>query len=217
MQSVVFDFCDPSLNLNLGYGPPLWFAHTRSKMKVCLGVLSVAVLIACWAVLNTRFHNARYSTASPAHVRSKTSYLATLAELSHTQSPRQTSAADPSLFTPPGAILLVVADDLGFDLGCYGARSIRTPRIDALANTSVRLTQFYAAASLCTPSRAALFTGRLPARTGLGGTVLFPPGHPVGWAQAVLGFSPGLLRDEITVADALNASGHWSTSYVGKW
>ena len=153
-------------------------------MKVCLGVLSVAVLVACWAVLTTRIHNARYSTASPAHVRSKTSYLASLAELS--QSPRQTSsAADPASFTPPRAILLVLADDLGFDLGCYGARSIRTQRIDALANTSVRLTQFYAAASLCTPSRAALFTGRLPARTGLGGTVLFPPGHPVGWAQAV--------------------------------
>ena len=149
-------------------------------MKVCLGVLSVAVLVACWAVLTTRIHNARYSTASPAHVRSKTSYLASLAELSHThRSPRQTSSAadpGPASFTPPRAILLVVADDLGFDLGCYGARSIRTPRIDALANTSVRLTQFYAAASLCTPSRA---------RTGLGGTVLFPPGHPVGWAQAV--------------------------------
>jgi uncharacterized sulfatase len=65
-------------------------------------------------------------------------------------------------------IVLIVADDLGWgDLGCYGSPFIRTPVLDRLASHGVRMTDFYASANVCTPSRAGLFTGRYPIRTGL--------------------------------------------------
>ncbi|XP_016075264.1 PREDICTED: arylsulfatase E [Miniopterus natalensis] len=65
-------------------------------------------------------------------------------------------------------ILLLMADDLGIgDIGCYGNDTIRTPNIDRLAEGGVLLTQHIAAASLCTPSRAAFLTGRYPLRSGL--------------------------------------------------
>jgi len=58
-------------------------------------------------------------------------------------------------------------DDLGYgDIGCYGA-NFATPNIDSLADTGVRFTQWYSAAPVCSPSRAALMTGRYPARTGI--------------------------------------------------
>lgn len=64
-------------------------------------------------------------------------------------------------------ILLLIADDLGYgDLGCYGNKSVHTPNIDSIAEDGVKMTQHLAAASVCTPSRAALFTGRYPIRTG---------------------------------------------------
>ena len=78
---------------------------------------------------------------------------------------------------PPNVIILF-ADDLGYgDLGSYGHPTIRTPRLDALAAGGQRWTDFYAAAPVCSPSRGALLTGRLPNRTGLYGrrlNVLFP-------------------------------------------
>src|SRR5690348_801700 len=58
-------------------------------------------------------------------------------------------------------ILLIVADDLGYgDLGCYGCKDIRTPHLDRLAEQGVRLTDFYASAPICSPTRASLMTGR---------------------------------------------------------
>src|SRR4051794_21036345 len=64
-------------------------------------------------------------------------------------------------------ILLIVADDLGYgDLGCYGSLDIRTPNLDRLARDGARLTDAYAAAPVCSPTRAALMTGRYPQRTG---------------------------------------------------
>ena len=69
--------------------------------------------------------------------------------------------------TKPNMILMI-ADDLGYgDLGCYGNTSVRTPNIDSLAEDGVKLTQHLAAASVCTPSRAAFLTGRYPARSGI--------------------------------------------------
>lgn len=60
-----------------------------------------------------------------------------------------------------------MVDDLGIgDLGCYGNNSLRTPNIDQLAKEGVKLTHHIAAASLCTPSRAAFLTGRYPVRSG---------------------------------------------------
>ena len=104
-------------------------------------------------------------------------------------------------------IVLVFADDMGYgDVGAYGHPTIRTPHIDALAAEGQRWTQFYAAASVCTPSRAGLLTGRLPIRFGMTGNrrVLFP--------DSSLGMPP----EEITMAEALEARGY-ATAMVGKW
>ena len=78
---------------------------------------------------------------------------------------------------PPNVVILF-ADDLGYgDLGCYGHPSIRTPHLDRMAAEGMKFTSFYSAAEVCTPSRAALLTGRLPIRTGMCSDtrrVLFP-------------------------------------------
>src|SRR5438876_4363690 len=67
-------------------------------------------------------------------------------------------------------IIIILADDMGYgDLSCYGHPSIRTPNLDRMAAEGMRLTDFYVAASVCTPSRAALLTGRLPIRSGMAG------------------------------------------------
>jgi arylsulfatase A-like enzyme len=101
-------------------------------------------------------------------------------------------------------VVILLADDLGYgDLGCYGHPTIRTPNLDRMAIEGMKLTQFYSAASVCTPSRAALLTGRLPVRSGLT-SVLFP-------------FSrSGLPSGEITIAEALKSRGY-QTMCAGKW
>src|ERR1700680_3696763 len=72
--------------------------------------------------------------------------------------------ADPK---PPN-VIIIFADDLGYgDLGCYGHPTIRTPNLDRMAQEGLRFTQFYVAECVCTPSRAALMTGRLPIRSGM--------------------------------------------------
>ena len=120
-------------------------------------------------------------------------------------------------------VVLILYDDLGLgDIGVFrrlrgGAEPsmIRTPQIDALAARGTSSDQFYAGASVCTPSRATLLTGRVPPRTGLGPGVLFPVDTPVDVAYRLLGLSRGLLADEVTIADALRAAG-MRTSMVGK-
>ena len=108
---------------------------------------------------------------------------------------------------PPNVVILF-ADDLGYgDLGCYGHPSIRTPNLDRMAAEGLRFTQFYVAEPVCTPSRAALLTGRLPVQTGMYGdrnVVLFPDSKG------------GLPDGETTIAGALKAKGY-ATACVGKW
>lgn len=103
--------------------------------------------------------------------------------------------------------IIILADDLGYgDLGSYGHPTIRTPNLDKLAQEGVRFTQFYVAANVCSPSRAALVTGRLPIRTGItGGLRVFFP-HSTG----------GLPTTETTIASALKLKGY-NTGIVGKW
>ncbi len=112
-----------------------------------------------------------------------------------------------SLAAPPNFVV-IFADDLGYgDLGCYGHPTIRTPHLDRMAAEGIRFTQFYSASSVCTPSRAALMTGRLPIRSGMCSNkrrVLFPNS------------GGGIPASEITLAEALKEQGY-ATACFGKW
>ena len=113
-------------------------------------------------------------------------------------------------------VVVVLADDLGWaDLGCYGSKYHRTPNLDKLAAGGVRFTQAYAACSVCSPTRAALLTGRHPVRTGITDWL---PGRADGPAQRLLRPKlPGELPlAEVTLAEAMKAAGY-ATAHVGKW
>jgi len=104
--------------------------------------------------------------------------------------------------------IIIFADDLGYgDLACFGHPTIRTPNLDRMAAEGQKWTNFYVGASVCTPSRAALLTGRLPIRSGMCSSkrrVLFPNS------------AGGLPQSEITIARALKTQGY-ATGAIGKW
>ena len=102
-------------------------------------------------------------------------------------------------------IVVIFADDLGYgDLGCYGAK-YQTPALDQMAAEGFRSTDMISAANVCTPSRAALLTGRYPSRVGL------PTYRNPSKTE-----SYGLNPDEITIAELLKTAGY-RTLAVGKW
>jgi arylsulfatase A len=102
-------------------------------------------------------------------------------------------------------IIVILADDLGYgDLGCFGGRRIRTPRLDRMAREGVKLTNFFSSANVCTPSRAGLLTGRYPVRAGMSVGVVYP--HS----------TYGLPQSEITIAKVLRDAGY-RTAMLGKW
>ena len=104
----------------------------------------------------------------------------------------------------PPNIVLIVADDLGYgDLSSYGHKVLKTPALDRLASEGVRLTSFYAASPLCSPSRAAMMTGRTPFRTGIESWI------PENTATQ-------LGPREVTVATLLRDRGY-QTFLSGKW
>ncbi len=108
--------------------------------------------------------------------------------------------------TQPPNILFILADDLGYgDLSCCGARDISTPNLDRLAKQGVRLTDFYANATVCTPTRCALMTGRYQQR--LGG---------LEWAISPEQKRLGLPPQEKTIARMLREAGY-ATAMSGKW
>lgn len=105
-------------------------------------------------------------------------------------------------------IVIIYADDLGYgDLGCYGHPTIRTPNLDRMAAEGMRFTQFYSAAEVCTPSRAALLTGRYPIRSGMcHDQVRVLRSKSTG----------GLPHEEVTLAELLKDQGY-RTACIGKW
>jgi uncharacterized sulfatase len=115
-------------------------------------------------------------------------------------------------------IVVILADDLGWrDLRCYGSPWHDTPHLDRLAREGVRFTQAYAAAPICSASRAALLTGRSPARLGFEfvtklPTAKRPAGHPLMGPP----YPANLPLAEITVGEVLGAAGY-ATGYFGKW
>lgn len=129
-------------------------------------------------------------------------------------------------------IILITIDDLGWtDLGCYGSTYYETPNLDRLASEGIRFTSAYASAAVCSPTRAALMTGKAPARTGItdwirarfqGGDIpedgiyrqefvgnpqnpLLCPTNPL-WLEL----------EEVTIAEALKEVGY-TTAHIGKW
>lgn len=105
-------------------------------------------------------------------------------------------------------IIVIFGDDIGYgDVGIFGNPTIKTPNLDRMAYEGQKWTNFYSAASVCTPSRAGLLTGRLPIRSGMMSSkirVLFPES----WS--------GLQQSEITIAELVKQK-KYATMHVGKW
>ena len=100
--------------------------------------------------------------------------------------------------------IIILADDLGYgDLGCDGGKVIRTPNLDRMAEEGVRLTDFYASANVCTPSRAGLLTGQYAIRNGLAHEVIQPAD------------TTGLPVGALTIPKALGED--YASALIGKW
>lgn len=109
----------------------------------------------------------------------------------------------------PPNIVLIFTDDQGYgDLSCFGGKHVNTPRIDQMAAVGTRLTSFYVAAPLCTPSRAGLMTGCYPRRIDMA--------YGSDFAVLLAADKKGLNPDEVTIAELLKSAGY-KTGMFGKW
>jgi arylsulfatase A-like enzyme len=121
-------------------------------------------------------------------------------------------AADPP--RPPN-VVVILADDLGWtDLACYGSDLHETPHLDRLARDGVRFTQAYSACTVCSPTRAALLTGKYPARLHI--TDWIPGAMPDNPKLLVPDWTKFLPASETTIAELFRAKGY-ATASIGKW
>ena len=103
-------------------------------------------------------------------------------------------------------IVIIMADDLGYgDLSCYGNENIKTPNLDQLASEGIRFTDFHSNGAVCSPTRAALLTGKYQQRVGIDGVV-----------TAKHHRHHGLAQSEKTFAESLKEAGY-VTGIFGKW
>jgi len=101
-------------------------------------------------------------------------------------------------------VIIIITDDLGYaDVGCFGAEGFQTPNLDRMASEGIRFTDFYAASSVCSPSRSALMTGCYAQNIGLPEVL-----HP--WSET------GINSEETTLAEVFKSQGY-STAIYGKW
>jgi arylsulfatase A len=114
------------------------------------------------------------------------------------------TAADVTAARKPNIVFIFVDDQGYYDLGCYGATEVETPHIDAMTADGVRFTDYYAAAPICSPSRAGLLTGCYPRRVG----------NEI-WVHRADSPS-GIHPDELTIAELLKDNGY-ATACIGKW
>jgi arylsulfatase A len=125
------------------------------------------------------------------------------------------AASLPAAAAPPPNVVLILIDDMGWtDLSCYGSKFYETPNIDKLAASGMRLTHGYAACTVCSPTRAAVMTGKYPARLHItdwiaGSQRPFAKLRPPDWTQH-------LPLEEVTIAEVFQAAGY-ATAHVGKW
>ena len=125
-------------------------------------------------------------------------------------------ARQPAPAQPRPNIVFVLADDLGVnDLGVYGRREHHTPNLDRLAAEGLRFTTAYVGSPICSPSRAAIMTGRYPARLHI---TTFLPGRPDAPSQKLLHpeIRQQLPLEETTLAERLRGVGY-ATAMIGKW
>lgn len=117
---------------------------------------------------------------------------------------RPALATEVPVATQPNIVFIFVDDQGYYDLGCYGATEVKTPRIDAMADEGIQFTNYYAAAPICSPSRAGLLTGCYPRRIG---------NHI--WVHRA-DSSSGIHPDELTIAELFQQNGY-ATACIGKW
>ncbi|WP_414660741.1 sulfatase [Horticoccus sp. 23ND18S-11] len=135
-------------------------------------------------------------------------FLAALLVLAFT--PRATAAAP----AKPN-VVLILADDLGWtDLACFGSDLHETPALDQLARDGMKFTQNYSACTVCSPTRAALLTGKYPARLHV--TDWIPGAMPDNPKLLVPDWTKFLALEETTLAKVFKAAGY-TTASIGKW